>query len=241
MGVFYIKRILGQVRKAIQDFDMIREGDRIAVGVSGGKDSLTLLLALRKLMDFYPVGFGLEAVTLAMGIGEPDYTPVKNLCDSIGVNYTIEETLIGRIIFEARKEENSCSMCANLRRGALNNAAARLGCNKVALAHNRDDVIETLLLSTFYEGRLHTFSPVTYLDRKDIFVVRPLIYVEEKQIKAFVKNGNLKTVQNPCQANGKTKRQYIKELLLDLSRENREIKNNIFGAIRRSGQDGWHI
>lgn len=219
---------------------MIQEGDRIAVGVSGGKDSLTLLIALRRLMDFYPLKFEVKAVTLTMGIGEPDFSPVRKLCEEIGVEYTIEETAIGRIVFEGRQEKNPCSLCANLRRGALNSTAVRLGCNKVALAHNRDDVLETLLLSTFYEGRIHSFSPVTYLDRKGITVIRPLIYVEEKQIKAFIRDRNLQIVQNPCTANGHTKRQFIKELLRDLSVDNREIKNNIFGAVKRSGLDGWH-
>jgi len=235
-----LKRILGQARRAIQDYDMIHEGDRIAVGVSGGKDSLTLLIALRKLIDFYPARFEVKAVTLSMGIGEPDYSPVRQLCEDIGVEYVIEDTYIGKIVFEARQESNPCSLCANLRRGALNNAALRLGCNKVALAHNRDDAIETLLLSTFYEGRIHTFSPVTYLDRKGIHVIRPLLYVEEKQIKAFIKENGIQVIQNPCPANGKTKRQYIKDLLTNLSFDNREIKNNIFGAIKRSDLDGWH-
>ncbi len=239
-GVLSIKRMLGQTRKAIQDYGMIQEGDRIAVGVSGGKDSLTLLIALRKLMDFYPVRFELKAITIAMGIGEPDYSPVAKLCGELGVEYIIEETYIGKIVFEARQEKNPCSLCANLRRGALNNSALRNGCNKVALAHNRDDVIETLLLSTFYEGRIHSFSPVTYLDRKGITVIRPLIYAEEKDIRAFVRENALQIVQNPCTANGHTKRQYIKELLKDLSVDNREIKNNIFGAVKRSGLDGWH-
>jgi len=234
------KRILGQTRRAIQDYNMIKEGDRIAVGVSGGKDSLTLLIALRRLMDFYPVPFSIKAVTLTMGIGNPDFTPVSKLCKDIDVEYVIEETNIGKIVFECRQEKNPCSLCANLRRGALNNTALRLGCNKVALAHNRDDVLETLLLSLFYEGRIHSFSPVTYLDRKEITVIRPLIYVEEKQIKAFIREQNLQVVQNPCAANGHTKRQHIKELLRDLMVENKEIKNNIFGAIKRSGIDGWH-
>ena len=219
---------------------MIQEGDRIAIGVSGGKDSLTLLVALRRLMDFYPVKFELRAITLAMGVGEMDLSPVRKLCEEIGVEYTVVDTYIGKIVFEDRQEKNPCSLCANLRRGALNNAALELGCNKVALAHNRDDVIETLLLSTFYEGRIHSFSPVTYLDRKGVYVIRPLIYVEEKQIKAFVRKNNLQIVHNPCTANGHSKRQYIKDLLKDLSVENREIKSNIFGAIKRSGLDGWH-
>ncbi|HHV28818.1 MAG TPA: tRNA 2-thiocytidine(32) synthetase TtcA [Clostridium sp.] len=237
--MFTIKRLLGQIRRAIQDYDMIQEGDRIAVGVSGGKDSLALLVALRQIKNFLPVKFELEAVTLTMGIGEFDLSPVKELCKKIDVNYTIEETLIGKIVFEERQEKNPCSLCANLRRGALHNTAKRLGCNKVALAHHMDDVIETFLLSTFYEGRIHTFSPVTYLDRKGLYLIRPLIYTEEKLVKEFIKGNNITTVHNPCPANGYTKRQYIKDLLWDLKKDNREIKSNIFGAIKRSGIDNW--
>lgn len=218
---------------------MIEEGDRIAVGVSGGKDSLTLLMALRQIQNFLPRKFHLEAVTLTMGIGEFDLTPVRELCSRIGVNYTIEETVIGKIIFEAREEKNPCSLCANLRRGALHNVAKELGCNKVALAHHRDDVVETVLLSMFYEGRYHTFSPVTYLERKDLYLIRPLVYTEEKLVKEFIKLNSVATVPSPCYINGKTKRRYIKELLTDMHKKNRDIKNNIFGALRRSGIDGW--
>ena len=218
---------------------MIQDGDKVAVGVSGGKDSLTLLVALRQLQKFLPVKFELEAITLTLGIGEFDLTPVKELCARIGVNYTIEETLIGRIVFEERQEKNPCSLCANLRRGALHNAAKDLGCNKVALAHHYDDVVETLLLSTFYEGRLHTFSPVTYLKKKDLHLIRPLIYTQEKEVKGFVNSYGLVTVANPCTANGKTKRQYIKELIRDLNKDNRHVKQNIFGAIKRAHIDEW--
>jgi tRNA 2-thiocytidine biosynthesis protein TtcA len=237
--VFVIKSLLGQTRKAIEAYNMIEEGDRIAVGVSGGKDSLTLLILLRRLQDFFPKKFELEAVTLTMGIGEFDLTPVKELCNEIGVNYTIEETLIGKIVFEARQEKNPCSLCANLRRGALHNAAKRLNCNKVALAHHKDDVIETLMLSLFYEGRFHTFSPVTYLKRKNLHLIRPLIYAFEKDIKAFTKAYGLKTVPSPCNVNGKTKRQYIKNLFTEMIKENRSLKNNIFGALTRLGIDDW--
>jgi len=237
--VLLIKRVFGQVRRALQDYNMIQDGDRIAVGVSGGKDSLTLLVALRKLQEYYPKKFELEAVTLTMGLGEFDLSPVKELCQKIGINYTIEETLIGKIVFEARQEKNPCSLCANMRRGALNNVARKLNCNKVALAHNRDDVVETLLLSTLYEGRFHTFSPVTYLDRKGITVIRPLIYTEEKEIKEFVKIHGLQIVSNPCPANGRTKRQYVKNLLSEMFWENKSVKNNIFSAIKRSHIDEW--
>ncbi len=219
---------------------MIEDGDRIAVGVSGGKDSMTLLTALRQLQNFYPKKFELEAISLTMGIGNADFTPVAEYCRQIGVNYTIKETLIGKIIFEVRNEKNPCSMCANLRRGALHNEAKILGCNKVALGHHRDDAVETLLLSTFYEGRIHTFSPVTYLDRKDLYLIRPLIYTEEKQIKSVVKSENLPIVKSPCHIDGKTKRQFIKDLILGLQKDNREIKSNLFGAIKRAEIDGWH-
>lgn len=219
---------------------MIEDGDKIAVGVSGGKDSMTLLTALRQLQNFYPKKFELEAISLTMGIGNADYTPVVEYCKQIGVNYSVEETLIGKIIFEVRNEKNPCSMCANLRRGALHNKAKKLGCNKVALGHHRDDAVETLLLSSFYEGRIHTFSPVTYLDRQDLYLIRPLIYTEEKQIKAVVKSESLPIVKSPCHVDGKTKRQYIKDLILELQKDNREIKSNLFGAIKRAEIDGWH-
>lgn len=237
--MFNIKSLLGVVRRAVQDYNMIQKGDRIAVGVSGGKDSLTLLVALSRLQRFFPSRFELEAVTLTMGIGEFNLDPIKKLCSDIGVNYTIEETQIGKIIFEAREEKNPCSLCANMRRGALHNVAKQLGCNKVALGHHKDDVIETLMLSLLYEGNIHTFSPVTYLDRKDLHLIRPLIYAQEKDVKAFVKEEGLQVVPSPCHIDGKTKRQYIKDLLRELSLENRFVKNNIFGAIQRSHIDEW--
>ncbi len=235
-----IQRILGQVRRAIQDYDMIDEGDRVAIGVSGGKDSMTLLTVMKELQRFYPKKFEIEAISLTMGIGNADFSPVANYCRENGINYTIEETQIGKIIFEIRQEKNPCSMCANLRRGALHNVSKKLGCNKVALGHHRDDAIETLLLSTFFEGNLHTFSPVTYLDRKELFLIRPLIYTEEKQIKAVAKSGIFPIVKSPCHIDGKTKRQYVKDLIFDLQKENRDIKSNLFGAIKRAGIDGWH-
>ncbi len=234
-----IKRLLGQIRKAVQDYNMIKDGDKIAIGVSGGKDSLALLVALKQLQSFYPQKFELEAITLTMGIGEFNLDPVKELCSKIGVNYTIEETLIGKIVFDVRQEKNPCSLCANLRRGALHNTAKALGCNKLALAHHKDDVVETLLLSTFYEGRLHTFSPVTYLDRKDLYLIRPLIFTEEKEVKEFVKSYGLQIVPSPCHVDGKTKREDMKKLLAEMSKENRNLKSNIFGAIKRSGIDDW--
>jgi tRNA(Ile)-lysidine synthase TilS/MesJ len=234
-----IKKLLGQTRKAIEDYNMIQEGDRIAVGVSGGKDSLALLVLLKQLQSFFPTKFELEAVTLTMGIGEFDLNPVKELCKRIDVNYTIEETVIGQIVFEARNESNPCSLCANLKRGALHNVAKKLDCNKVALAHHRDDAIENFLLRTLYAGKLQNFSPVTHLKRKELYLIRPMIYIEEKHVKDFIKSNSLVIVQCQCHVDGKTKRQYIKELLMELHKENRNIKNNIFGAIKRSGLNDW--
>lgn len=232
------KRLLGQVRKAAADYNMIEEGDRIAVGISG-KDSITLLIALCQLQKFYPVKFGLEAITLTLGIGETDLAYTKDLCRELGVNYTVVETQIGKIVFEERKEKNPCSLCANMRRGALNNTAAALGCNKVALGHHRDDAIETFLLSTLYEGRFHTFSPVTHLEDKDLYTIRPLVYLHEKEIKGFVNANRIQAIKNPCTANGTTKRQYIKELLHQMQQENSQAKDNLFGALQKSGIDGW--
>jgi len=233
--VFDIKKVPAQVRKAVEDYNMIQDNDRIAVGVSGGKDSLTLLVSLAELKKYYPKNFELEAITLTLGLGETDLTPIAELCKKLGVNYTVEETLIGKIVFEARNEKNPCSLCANLRRGALNNTAKRLGCNKVALGHNKDDLIETFLLGLFYEGRANAFSPVTYLSRVDLHVIRPLIYVEERVVKDFIKSRNLEPIPSPCPAAGKTKRQYVKELIKEMVRHNKYVKSNIYGAIMRLG------
>ncbi|MDD4496329.1 MAG: tRNA 2-thiocytidine biosynthesis TtcA family protein [Eubacteriales bacterium] len=218
---------------------MIKSGDKVAVGVSGGKDSLTLLTALANLREYYPESFELNAITLTTGIGEFNTEPIRELCNRLNVPLTIEETLIGKIVFEVRKEENPCSMCANLRRGALNNTALCLGCNKVALGHNCDDLIETFLLSLYYEGRLHTFSPVTHLKRTNITLIRPLSYVWEKDIKGFINKYKIETVPSPCPVAGKTTRHDVKKLIADMAKHNKNIKGNILGAIKRGGIDGW--
>lgn len=235
-----LQKILSRTRKAIADYDMIHEGDKIAVGVSGGKDSLTLLCCMKSLQRFYPNKFDLVALTLQTGLPgfEPDV--LRMFCNNLGVEYHIEETLISRIVFETRNEKNPCSLCSNMKRGAIYNAAKRLGCNKVAFAHHKDDVIETLLLSLFYEGRIHTFSPVTYLDRTDITLIRPFIYTEERMISSFIRKSGIKPCSGTCKADGLTKRHYIKDVLRSLAKENRHIRDNIFGAIQRGGINGWH-
>ncbi|HEY8499145.1 MAG TPA: ATP-binding protein [Clostridia bacterium] len=235
-----LQKLLSRTRKAIADYDMIHEGDKIAVGVSGGKDSLALLCCMKALQGFYPNKFDLVALTIQTGLPgfEPDV--LRTFYSNLGVEYHIEETLISKIVFDVRNEKNPCSLCSNMKRGAIYNAAKRLGCNKVAFAHHKNDVIETLLMSLFYEGRIHTFSPVTYLDRMDITLIRPFIYTEERMISSFVKHSDIKICSGVCDADGLTKRHYIKSVIVNLAKENRHIRDNIFGAIQRSGINGWH-
>ncbi|NLY19509.1 MAG: tRNA 2-thiocytidine(32) synthetase TtcA [Clostridiaceae bacterium] len=218
---------------------MIQDGDRIAVGVSGGKDSIALLYCLNALSRFFPERFGIVAITLDLGNPGFDLDSLVELYNRLGVQYHIEETKIAKIVFDIRQEKNPCSLCSNMKRGAIYNTAKSLGCNKAAFGHHRDDVIETLLLSLFYEGRIHTFSPVTYLDRKDITLIRPMIYTEEKMIRSFIRHEGITPVKSGCRVDNLTKRKYIKDHLGELTKENPKIKDNIFGAIVRSGINGW--
>lgn len=234
-----IQQLLSYVRRAIQDYNMIEEGDKIAVGISAGKDSLALLLALRHLQYFYPKKFELEAITVSLGFDNFDLSKVHAFCQDLGVNYTVYETEIGKIVFEERKESNPCSLCSKMRKGALNDKAKELGCNKIALGHNKDDINETLLMSLFYEGRIHTMSPVTYLERSDLTVIRPLIYAPEKDIKYFAKKQDLPVVKSPCPADGVTRRETTKQLIYKLEKEIPMLSNHLFGAIERSEIDGW--
>lgn len=235
-----LQKLLSRVRKAVQDYDMIQEGDKIAVGVSGGKDSLSLLICLNALQKFYPRKFELVAITLSLGNEGFDTGALIDFYNRLGVDYHIEETQIAKIVFDVRNEKNPCSLCSNMKRGAIHNSAKKLGCNKVAFAHHRDDVIETLLLSLFYEGRINTFSPVTYLDRKNITLIRPFIYTDEKMIRSFIRKENIKPISSGCRVDGATRRQYVKQLIGDLSKENCYLKDNLFGAIQRNGMNGWH-
>lgn len=234
-----MQRLLSSVRRAIDEYAMIQEGDRIAVGVSGGKDSLALLTALAGLRRFYPKHFSLYAVTLDMGFEGMDFSPVAALCDHIGVDYHIVKTDIKQIIFDIRKEKNPCSLCAKMRRGALHDAALSIGCSKVALGHHHDDVIETFFLSLIYEGRVSCFSPVTFLDRRGITLIRPLIYTPEAQVRGIATKLALPVVHNPCPADGNTKREEVKQLLSSLSEGDPELKTRLFTAVQNSGIPGW--
>lgn len=225
-------RILRQkVGSAIGRFDLIRDGDTIAVGVSGGKDSLTLLYQLAELRRYSPVGFNLHAVML--GLTEEVATAgVEAFCRELAVPFHFIPTQISQIVFECRREKNPCSLCANLRRGALNNAAKELGCNKVALGHHQDDVIETLLISLFFEGRVYTFSPRTYLSRKDITVIRPLVLTPEAVTREVSEQFNFPVVDNCCPVNGKTKRQAMKEFIAGLEKEYPAIRSKLLSAVQ---------
>lgn len=234
-----IQNMLSFVRKACENYDMIRDGDVIGVGVSGGKDSLTLLVTLAELRRFYPENYTLKALTVDMGFPDTDYSPIKELCEKIGVEYTVIPSQIYEIIFNVRKESNPCSLCARMRRGAINDAAKLIGCNKLALGHNYDDVVETVLLNLFYAGRFGSFLPVTYLDRSEITVIRPLIYAPERDVAAFARNAELPIVKSNCPANGNTEREEMKKLMYDLQKKNKSLVKNIFGALERNPASGF--
>ena len=235
-----LQQVLSYVRKAVDDYHMIEEGDKIAVGISGGKDSLTLLYALHALRRFYPKHFDIHAVTVDLGFGNLDLSRIESICaDELQIPYTIVKTDIANIIFEQRKETNPCSLCAKMRKGALNEAIKKEGCNKVAYAHHKDDVVETMLMSLIYEGRFHTFSPVTYLDRMDLTVVRPLMYMNEADVIGFVNKNQVPVVKSPCPADGYTKREYVKQLLKKLNQENPGVKERMFTAIQDGNMTGW--
>ena len=236
-----MKRLLGHLRRCVEDFNMIDEGDKIVVGVSGGKDSLALLMGLHGLSRFYPKRFSVCGITLDMGFPGTDFTPVDEFCKKLGVEYKVIKTDIAQIVFDERKESNPCSLCAKMRRGALHDAAKSVGSNKIALGHHYDDVVETFFLSLFYEGRINCFSPATYLDRKDVTVIRPMLYVQEMDIIGLQKRFEMPVVRSKCPADGNTKRQYIKETIRNLEKENPGLKDRLFGAVARSGIDGWNI
>lgn len=233
-----MQHILGLVRRCVEDYRMIAPNDRLAVGVSGGKDSLLTLVALAQLRRFYPIPFTLEAITLEMGMPGMDFSPVAALCEKLGVPYTLKPTDISDIIFNQRHEKNPCALCAKMRRGALNDLAVERGCNKVALGHHRDDALETLLLSLFYEGRLHTFQPVTQLSRSGLTVIRPLLYVSEKYVIGMARKLELPVVKSTCPANGYTKRQEMKELLDYICQRIPNARQYMLHALRDSDQYG---
>ena len=236
-----MQKMMGLMRRCIDDYHMIESGDRIAVGVSGGKDSLTLLTVLAALRAYYPKPFELEALSIDMGLGGMDFAPVERLCRELDVPYTIRHTEIGKIIFDYRKEKNPCSMCAKMRRGALNDLILEHGFNKVALGHHFDDAVETFLMSLLYEGRIGCFEPVTYLSRTGVTQIRPMLYVGEQAIEHFAARMQLPVVHNTCPADKHTKRQEVKELIVTLQAQYPDLKTKIFGAMQRLPLPQWGV
>ena len=236
-----LQKLLSHTRKAVDTYQMIDEGDKIAVGISGGKDSLTLLYALAHLRRFYPKHFDIVAITVDLGFPGFDTTAVKTLCDELEVPYYVIKTEIYDIIFNIRKESNPCSLCAKMRKGALNEKIVELGCNKEAYAHHKDDIIETFMMSLIYEGRVHTFAPVTYLDRTKITLIRPLMLCDEFEISAFERDFNLPVIKAKCPADGFTKREYAKNLIKQLSEESKGAREKIFTAISNANLPGWEV
>ena len=234
-----MQRILSYTRKAIENYQMIEEGDRIAVALSGGKDSITLLMALKALQRFYPKHFDIMAISVNPGFDFFDPNFLKNTCEKLDIKYVEVASHIKEIVFDIRKEKNPCSLCANLRRGILNTTAIENNCNKLALGHNEDDVLETFLLNLLYTGSISTFAPVSYMDRSGMTLIRPLIYTPEKEIKKFIKRNNISVMPKNCPMDGVSKREDMKKLLIQFSKEIPTVRSNIMGAIKRSNITGW--
>ena len=231
----------GTVRRAVDDYSMIAEGDRIAVGISGGKDSMLLLAVLHHLQSYYPKHFDLEAITIELGFENMDFSPVKEFCGDMGIAYTCLKTDIKEIVFDVRQEGNPCSLCSKMRRGAINDAITQRGIHKLALGHHFDDAVETFMMSLLFEGRISCFRPVTYLDRSGVTQIRPLIYAGEKKISSLAADLRLPIVENPCPQDKTSKRYEIKKLLSSLSEEYPDLKSKIFGAMQRMPLHGWEL
>ena len=229
-----MQKILSYMRKAIEDYNMIEEGDKIAVALSGGKDSISMLMGLKNLQRFYPKKFELIAISINPGFKFFNKELLQKTCDNINVPLFIEDTNIKEIVFDVRKEKNPCSLCANFRRGALNSVAIREGCNKIALGHNEDDVLETFMLNLLYTGSINTFAPMSYMDRSKMTLIRPLIYAPEKYIKSFVKRNNIEVMKKVCPMDGVSKREDMKKMINDLRIDIPHIRANLYGAIKRN-------
>ena len=233
-----MQRILSYMRKAIENYNMIEEGDKIAVCLSGGKDSITMLHAFKALQRFYPKKFEIIAVSVDPGFEFFDTNFLQSICDNLEIPLFIEKSNAKEIVFDIRQEKNPCSLCANLRRGVINSIAISQGCNKIALGHNQDDVLETFLLNLFYTGNISTFSPVSYMDRSKITLIRPLIYTPEKDLRRFIKKNDLSVMNKVCPMDGVSKREDMKQLIITLTKNIPMIRANLFGAIQRN-LDGW--
>ena len=234
-----LNEFTGTVRRAVDDYNMIEDGDKVAVGVSGGKDSMLLLVALNHLKSFYPKRFDLEAITIELGFEGMDFTPVRDMCEELKIPYTCLKTDIKEIVFDIRTEDNPCSLCAKMRRGAIHDAIGQRGIKKLALGHHFDDAVETYMMSLLFEGRISCFRPVTYLDRSGVTQIRPLIYAGEQKIANVAAALELPIVENPCPQDKGSKRYEIKKMLSALCRDYPDMKSKIFGAMQRMPLPGW--
>ena len=234
-----MQRILSYMRKAIEKYNMIEEGDKILIGLSGGKDSITLAMGLKALQRFYPKKFDIICASINPGFDFFDSDFLKSTCEKIGIPFIEEKSHIKEIVFDIRNEKNPCSLCANLRSGILNSVAQREGCNKIALGHNEDDVLETFFLNLLYAGNLNTFAPISYMDRSKITLIRPMIYISEKEIRKFIKRNNIEVMPKVCPMDGVSKREDMKKMIINFEKEIPTIRANITGAIKRANINGW--
>ncbi len=234
-----LKRMLSFVRRGVDDYGMIEDGDVIAIGISGGKDSLALLKTLAEMRRFYPKSYEIKAITIDMGFEGSDYSSIEQYCRNLNVEYRIVKTDIAKIIFDVRKEPNPCSLCAKMRRGSLHLAAQEMGCNKVALGHHFDDAVETFMMNLFFEGRLGCFSPVTYLSNRKITLIRPMIYATEKDVQYFTRRQELPVVKSLCPEDHNTERENMKNLLSEIEKNNKGLRHRIFGAMCKSNIGGF--
>ena len=235
-----MKKLLGNIRRIIDDYDMIQDNDRIAIGVSGGKDSVSTLILLNELSKFYPRHFTVTGIMLDMGFPGFDSMTIENFFKERSIEFHTVKTHIGEIVFDRRNEKNPCALCSNMKRGALHNASLELGINKLALGHHNDDAVETFIMNIIFEGRIGCFSPVTYLDRKNITVIRPMLYINEKEISSFVKRYDIPTISSSCPQDGISSREVIKQKIKEIEKEYPDIKQKITGAIQKSKTDGWN-
>lgn len=233
------KRFLSLMRQAIQDYEMINDGDKLAIGISGGKDSLTTAYFLKQLQRFYPKKFELEAITVDLGFKESNFETLKKFFKKLDINYTVIKTDIKKIVFDVRNENNPCALCAKLRKGAFNKKAKKLDCNKIVFGHHKDDMVETFMMSLIFEGRFKTFSPVTYLDRTKLTLIRPMVYIEENDIINFSNKNNLPVLSSPCPEDGETKREEIKDFIKNMNNTYDKFDQKVFSAIKKENLNDW--
>lgn len=238
-----MQKMLGYLRKAVQQYDMISDGDRIAVGVSGGKDSLVLLAGLKLLQRFIGIDYTVQGLAMDPQFDKKpaDYSAIEEFCRKYDITFTVIQTHIAEIVFDIRKEPNPCSLCSRMRRGALHNAASELGCNKLALGHNKDDVVETFFMNLFNEGRIDCFSPVSFLSRKEITVIRPLILAPEKEVARTAKRNSFPVMKSACPADGNTNRETMRQFIIEKEKNDRSFSDKILGALQRGDISGWGI